>query len=97
MYTETLDPRFGEMEESFRDKMLESMKWEDSTLRRYIEKNRLEEWYRTVVDAAEKRCRDELDILTQNGARTNGDQADEVNGNGRESMFIANGKLDSTL
>lgn len=59
------------------------MKHEDQILRRYVEKSRLEEWYRTVVDGAEKACQIDTDRETMNGARANEESLAETNGNGQ--------------
>ncbi|KAF9882358.1 nuclear pore complex subunit nup133 [Colletotrichum karsti] len=64
-FTEDLDSRFDGMEKSFRDKLLDAMKWEDSVLRKYIEKSRLEEWSRTTAETAESLVAESVDDATR--------------------------------
>ncbi|KAK0733265.1 Non-repetitive/WGA-negative nucleoporin C-terminal-domain-containing protein [Lasiosphaeria miniovina] len=64
VFTESLDGRFKKMDESFRNKLLESMKWEDSRLGSFLEKSQLENWYRSTRDCAEKTVASEIDRLT---------------------------------
>lgn len=40
------------MDKGFREKMVEAMKWEDTQLKKYIDKYRLEEWAKTTDEAA---------------------------------------------
>ena len=53
-YTENLDSRFREREDGFREKLLEAMRWEDSVLRKYIEKSQLEKWFTHVESVAQR-------------------------------------------
>lgn len=68
--------RFANMENTFRERLLDAMRYEDSLLRRYIDKSRLEEWCRAAVEGAEKACQTEVERLAagQDGAvvRPNG-------------------------
>ncbi|TPX15847.1 uncharacterized protein E0L32_000181 [Thyridium curvatum] len=68
VYTAELDQRFDEMDNAFQNKLRDGMKAEDTLLKRFIDKSRLDEWWRTVVEAAEKTCQAELDALTEDGA-----------------------------
>ncbi len=69
MYTDAADAataaRFGDMDETFRERLLDAMRHEDAVLRRYIDKSRLEAWCRTAVEGAEKAVQAELDRLTE--------------------------------
>jgi nuclear pore complex protein Nup133 len=65
VYTDRIDRRFDDMDESFRNKLLDAMKWEDSKLRSFIEKHQLDLWHRTVLEEAEKTVAREYDLRTQ--------------------------------
>ncbi|KAK3937905.1 Non-repetitive/WGA-negative nucleoporin C-terminal-domain-containing protein [Diplogelasinospora grovesii] len=54
VFTESLDRRFNDLDDSFRNKLLDAMKWEDAKLRSFIEKSQVEAWYRTTLEAAER-------------------------------------------
>ena len=68
VYSDAEDPatasRFSSMDDTFREKLVDAMRQEDTMLRRYIEKNRLEDWCRTAVDGAKKAVDAEMDRLT---------------------------------
>ncbi len=72
--------RFVDAADNTKHQLLEAMKWEDGMLRGYIESCRLEEWYRTVVDAAESACQLALDTITAKGAKANGELSAGING-----------------
>ncbi|CAK7213359.1 hypothetical protein SCUCBS95973_001777 [Sporothrix curviconia] len=57
--------RFGHMEDTFREKLLDAMRHEDTVLKRYIDKNRLEDWCHTAKEGAEKAVQAEMDRLTE--------------------------------
>ncbi len=40
------------MDESIRSMLLDAMRWEDAKLQSFLDKNRLEEWYFTTLEAA---------------------------------------------
>ena len=69
VYSDAADPataaRFGHMEDTSREKLLDAMRHEDTLLRRYIDKSRLEEWCRTAKEGAEKAVQAEMDRLTE--------------------------------
>ncbi|CAK7205072.1 hypothetical protein SEUCBS139899_007837 [Sporothrix eucalyptigena] len=69
VYSDASDPataaRFGHMEDTFREKLLDAMRHEDTLLKRYIDKSRLEDWCRTAVEGAEKAVQGEMDRLTE--------------------------------
>ncbi|OAA53242.1 nuclear pore complex subunit [Niveomyces insectorum RCEF 264] len=69
VYTDATEPatvsRFGNMEDTSWDKLLDAMRQEDTVLRRYIEKSRLDDWCRTATECAEKACQAEMDRLTK--------------------------------
>lgn len=52
MYLDELDRRFKDADKSFRDKLLDGMRWEDAQLRKFIDKCRLEEWARSTDQEA---------------------------------------------
>ena len=52
-YTDGLDRRFNDMDKPFKDKLVAAMKWEDTTLRKYLDKARLESWFRSASEDAE--------------------------------------------
>lgn len=59
VFSDEPDRRFRGMDKGFREKVVEAMKWEDTQLRKYIDKCRLEEWAKTTNEAA----RDAVDGL----------------------------------
>ena len=92
VFTESLNPAFQNVEDV--DKLIEAMKWEDTTLRKFVDKTRLDNWHRTIVEAAEKRCQTNLDEETVNGAKMAEpveEQPQETNGR-RTTRSQANGK-----
>lgn len=68
VYTEALDRRFEKMEKGAREKMLEAMRWEDSNLRKHIEKHRLEQWAKETRKTAEEAVDQQYDATTADGA-----------------------------
>jgi nuclear pore complex protein Nup133 len=64
VFTESLDRRFDGMDDGFRNKLLDAMRWEDTRLRTFIEKAQLEAWYRTTRECAEKTVAVTYDRLT---------------------------------
>ncbi|KAJ0301186.1 hypothetical protein COL516b_007960 [Colletotrichum fioriniae] len=64
-FVDDLDSRWASWEKSYRDKLLDAMKWEDSVLRKYIDKARLEEWTRTTAESAEMLVADSVDEATR--------------------------------
>ncbi|KAI1207369.1 Non-repetitive/WGA-negative nucleoporin C-terminal-domain-containing protein [Annulohypoxylon truncatum] len=68
VYTETLDRRFEKMEKSYREKVLEVMRWEDSNLLKHIEKHRLEQWAKETRKYAEEAVDQQYDESTAAGA-----------------------------
>ncbi|ROT35658.1 hypothetical protein SODALDRAFT_329024 [Sodiomyces alkalinus F11] len=73
VFVDSLDRRFNDMDKSFRDKLVEAMKWEDSVLLKYIEKARLEKWTREAAENAQAIVVDLVDEETKAGAAANGD------------------------
>ncbi|KAI1153418.1 Non-repetitive/WGA-negative nucleoporin C-terminal-domain-containing protein [Nemania diffusa] len=65
VYTHTLDGRFANMEKSYREKMLEALRWEDSNLRKHIETHRLEEWTKETQKLAEQAVDHQYDDVTE--------------------------------
>jgi nuclear pore complex protein Nup133 len=62
VFTDHVDRRFNDMDENFRNKLIDAMKSEDAKLQTYIEKHQLDSWHRTVVDEAEKSVVREYDM-----------------------------------
>lgn len=97
VFTTHLDPRFENADDGLKEKLLESMRSEDAILARFVEKARLDNWHRTVVEAAEKQCEAhvaaEMDGQTIEGAK----MAETVEEppkktNGRTTRSSTNGK-----
>ncbi|KAL1836198.1 hypothetical protein VTJ49DRAFT_5451 [Mycothermus thermophilus] len=59
IYTESLDRRFDALDDAYRARLLDAMRWEDKTLRTYVERSRLDEWFRSTRECAEKTVRAE--------------------------------------
>ena len=74
VYTEDLDPRWAKSGKNDREKLLEAMRWEDSNLKKHIEKHRLDNWTRTTKDFARNAVNAALDEATMAGASRNGTQ-----------------------
>ncbi|GKT68423.1 nuclear pore complex subunit nup133 [Colletotrichum tofieldiae] len=81
-YVEDLDSRFASMEKSYRDKLLDAMKWEDSVLRKYIDKARLEEWTRTTAETAEATVAQSVDEATRAATEEASDEHTNGKANG---------------
>jgi nuclear pore complex protein Nup133 len=81
VFTDHLDRRFNDMDENFRNKLLDAMKWEDSKLRTYIEKHQLDSWHGTVLEEAERTVTREYDLRTQNQAAASSPNG-HMNGDG---------------
>jgi nuclear pore complex protein Nup133 len=62
VYTDHLDRRFNDMDDTFRNRLIEAMKQEDVKLRTFIEKHQLDAWHRTVLEEAEKSVAREYDM-----------------------------------
>lgn len=52
-FTKNLDRRFRDFDTGMASKLIEAMQYEDKILNQYIEKNRLSEWLRTTLEAAQ--------------------------------------------
>lgn len=63
-YTEYVPPRFASMDENWRNKFLEAMKWEDSKLRYYTDKCQLDRWYESTWELARKIVNKAYDMQT---------------------------------
>ena len=68
VFTETLDQRFEKLEKGYCERYLEAMRWEDSNLRKHIEKHRLEQWARDTQRLAEDTVDQQYDQQTEEGA-----------------------------
>jgi hypothetical protein len=91
VFTETLDPRFDNMEDSYRARLLDAMKAEDKILSRYIEKAQLDRWYAATLEAAEMTVTRELDEITRAAAEAETSQEDGNIGKKREFRPRRNG------
>ena len=76
------------MEENFREKLLDAMQWEDSVLRKYVEKSQLDKWAQGTREAAFNIVNRHFDKLTADGAEDR-----VVNGNGKKAngLSLTNG------
>ncbi|KAH8671240.1 Non-repetitive/WGA-negative nucleoporin C-terminal-domain-containing protein [Xylariales sp. PMI_506] len=77
VYTETLDRRFEKLEKSYREKLMEAMRWEDTNLRKHIEKHRLQHWAADARKLAEEAVDHQYDQKTAEGASS---QPEGLNG-----------------
>jgi nuclear pore complex protein Nup133 len=79
------------MEKGYREKLLKAMRWEDSELRKHIEKHRLEEWTKEARRLAEQAVDQQYDDATETQAtasfaktlltrKTRGKSAEVTNG-----------------
>jgi hypothetical protein len=100
VFTDTLDARFDNMEDSYRARMREAMRAEDKVLRAYVDKAQLESWYAATLEAAEMTVARELDEVTAQGAGDGGEEkeggveggdGDEVYDGGRKGKERARG------
>lgn len=80
VYTEALDRRFDKMEKGTRDKLLEAMRWEDTNLKKHIEKHRLDHWATETRHLAEKAVDHEYDVQTVEGAISKPQRSSKANG-----------------
>ena len=67
VYTDRVDRRFGDMDKGFQDKLAEAMKWEDATLKKYLDKHRLAKWLQSTAETAEQEVRMIADEATRAG------------------------------
>ncbi|CRK13290.1 hypothetical protein BN1708_010738 [Verticillium longisporum] len=68
------DRRFHDMDKPFREKLVQNSKEEDTLLRKYIDKARLEKWARSTAETAETEVAAYADEQTRAGAeQTDGD------------------------
>lgn len=85
VYTEALDRRFEKMEKGAREKMLEAMRWEDSNLRKHIEKHRLEQWAKETRKTAEEAVDQQYDAATVEGASKSPTKPKALTASGEEN------------
>ncbi|KAK3295030.1 Non-repetitive/WGA-negative nucleoporin C-terminal-domain-containing protein [Chaetomium fimeti] len=64
VFTEALDRRFDTMDDGFRGKLLDAMRWEDKQLRTAVDRAQLDAWYRTTRECAEKTVAVTYDRIT---------------------------------
>ncbi|GAB1316269.1 Non-repetitive/WGA-negative nucleoporin C-terminal-domain-containing protein [Madurella fahalii] len=88
VFTESLDRRFDNMDDSFRSKLLDAMRWEDGRLRTFVDKHQLEAWYRTTRECAEKTVAVAYDRLTAAKAQRQQQLQQAVNGNGSAKVRL---------
>lgn len=68
VYTESLDRRFENLDQSYREKLLEAMRWEDNNLRKHVDKHRLDQWAKDTRKLAEDAVDQQFDQKTAAGA-----------------------------
>ncbi|KAL5629536.1 hypothetical protein BROUX41_001142 [Berkeleyomyces rouxiae] len=49
VFTDATDRRFADMEQAYQDKLMGAAAWEDSVLKGYMDKHRLEHWAHTIA------------------------------------------------
>jgi len=81
-YTDDVDPRFRDMDKSFKDKLIDAMRWEDTQLRKHVDKHRLEQWATTTIKLAEDTINRIADQATEDGAAIANGVNGTTNGNG---------------
>jgi nuclear pore complex protein Nup133 len=67
-FTESLDRRFAESDKAFCDKVMTAMRAEDTTLRKFIQNNRLDEWAQAAVNESRRAWQQFTDDKTTIGA-----------------------------
>jgi nuclear pore complex protein Nup133 len=78
------------MDDGFRAKLLDAMRWEDKQLRAAVEKAQLDAWYRTTRESAEKTVAVTYDRLTAERKRGGGDA--KATRKGKEE-YLGNGSV----
>lgn len=68
VYTEAVDQRFQKLDKGYGDRYLEAMRWEDSNLKKHVEKHRLEQWAQETRRLAEDTVNQQYDQQTAEGA-----------------------------
>lgn len=58
------------------------MRWEDTQLRKYLEKNQLSRWAKAAWESAKREVMEELDVATASGANGGLVTSAKVNGQG---------------
>lgn len=58
------------------------MRWEDTQLKKYVEKNQLSRWAKAAWESAKREVMDELDVVTANGANGGPVAPVKLNGQG---------------
>ncbi|KXJ90994.1 Nup133 N terminal like-domain-containing protein [Microdochium bolleyi] len=64
VYTESLDRRWEKADKGAREKVFEVMRWEDSNLRKHVEKHRVDQWVTETRKYAEEAVDAEIDAQT---------------------------------
>lgn len=64
---EELDDRFRGLDAGVRASLLKDMQAEDESLKRYIEKCRLEKWFEGALDLAKRDVQEEMNEETEDG------------------------------
>jgi nuclear pore complex protein Nup133 len=76
------------MDEGFRTKLLEAMKWEDDQLRNFVDTCQLDRWYETTLDVARKTVASAYDSQAM---------AKSANGNGNAKIKNGDAQEDGAL
>lgn len=74
--------RWDEDDPSLLEKRAEGMRWEDTQLRKYLEKNQLSRWAKAAWESAKREVTEELDVATASGANGGPVAPVKVNGQG---------------
>ena len=73
VFTEHIPPRFAGMDENWKNKFIEAMKWEDSKLRNSADKYQLERWYQSTLDLARDIVNKAYDMQSSSKAKGGAD------------------------
>lgn len=85
VFTDPAEERFGSSSDdpALIEKRAEAMRWEDTTLKKFIDKNQLGRWAAAAYEAADRAARFQTDKATANGAN-----GSAVNGNGTANGHV---------
>jgi hypothetical protein len=80
-FTEAPDRRFRDFsDDSFKNKYLENMRWEDKQLQAHLDKRRLAKWVQATFEEAQTQVRLDADEATWEGAKNAEGSEEMVNG-----------------
>jgi nuclear pore complex protein Nup133 len=81
-FTYDVDARFSNMDKSFKDKLIDAMRWEDAQLRKYVDKHQLDRLALATIQLAERAIHRAVDEATAEGAALANGTNGAANGNG---------------